>query len=67
MNMLTALHSWALIFPIASSSTLSLSIPPSIWGFCSSFLIGKNTYIPIRSPTTKMITLIGPTAMSQSE
>ena len=39
--MAMALYSSNVIFPIASSSDWSFSIPPSIWGFLSSGFIGK--------------------------
>ena len=62
----TAFHSSALILPRACSSVLRRSNPPSIWGTCSSFLIGKNTYMPISKPITKMSRLTGVIAISQS-
>ena len=65
-KMPTAFHSSADILPMAASSPFRRSMPPSIWGTCSSFFIGKNTYMPRIRPTTRMITDIGPTATSHS-
>ena len=65
-KMATAFHSSFDIFPMEASSPRRRSIPPWIWGTCSSFFIGKNTYMPSNRPTTSMMMLMGPTAISHS-
>ena len=66
-NIAMDLYSSTVIFPIETNSCLSLSIPPSIWGFFSSGFIGNIIFTPTNQPKRRRTIANGKPAASQSE